>query len=575
MRTLRKAALLGIGLLLSPGPAAWIAPSFVVGTAAGIATVAYSDSAEARASSSSSRSSGGYSRPSGSSSSRTPSFSAPSSSSSSSSGSGGYRRPSLAPPSNYSAPAPSRQSASDRELSRSQSGQTLDQFRAQQAPPAAAAKPPPASSPVPQTRRSGQSDGWSNPGWNSGGSWGTGSSRGAASPPPTYQPGTAWGGNWAPGRNWAPPGYAYNTPRRFGIWDGLFLWFLLDNLTRPGYADFFHNHRSDPGYEQWRAEADQRAKSDAELRTKLNDLDTKLTEKRGQPVDANYLPPDVPRDVAVAEGGGPGEAPAPASKSRVGFGLILAVVLLAVGALVVLWLARRRREPRSTGVSPSTSPASQAGNILKQAVSDVAYKPSLFRVGMILTADPTPFILAGTATKVNVPEIAEAAGGLISVEAVGKLTLAGTELHRLYLPGGRTFFQLHLDSAGHPDECRCFSLIDEVNPADAGEWGFWLDPAEGMIGWPEFQTKDGKLYPRHWAPGQTRIEPRRFTETLSDVNGQRTRQVQAMLYAAPTGAASPAPDTEYLLVAVLEEGGRAWVEIHAGIAVNPASLSLA
>jgi hypothetical protein len=28
--------------------------------------------------------------------------------------------------------------------------------------------------------------------------------------------------------------------------------------------------------------------------------------------------------------------------------------------------------------------------------------------------------------------------------------------------------------------------------------GLWLDPAEGMIGWPSFQTKDGKMYGRAW-----------------------------------------------------------------------------
>jgi hypothetical protein len=48
-----------------------------------------------------------------------------------------------------------------------------------------------------------------------------------------------------------------------------------------------------------------------------------------------------------------------------------------------------------------------------------------------------------------------------------------------------------------------------------------------------------------------------------------------MLYAAPTGAAAPAPATEYILVAAVEAEGRAWVEIRAGIDINPATLSLA
>jgi len=113
-----------------------------------------------------------------------------------------------------------------------------------------------------------------------------------------------------------------------------------------------------------------------------------------------------------------------------------------------------------------------------------------------------------------------------------------------------------------------------VTPADADEWGFWLDPAEGAIGWPQFQTKDGKKYERAWSPGGTRIPPRRFEEALTNVEKTEMRRLKAMLYAAPTGAQQPAPATEYVLVAAVEAAGQAWVEISAGIDVNPAALSL-
>ena len=42
----------------------------------------------------------------------------------------------------------------------------------------------------------------------------------------------------------------------------------------------------------------------------------------------------------------------------------------------------------------------------------------------------------------------------------------------------------------------------------------------------------------------------------------------------PTGAAPPAPPSEYVMVAAVEDGGQAWVEIVVGIDVNPASLTL-
>jgi hypothetical protein len=96
-----------------------------------------------------------------------------------------------------------------------------------------------------------------------------------------------------------------------------------------------------------------------------------------------------------------------------------------------------------------------------------------------------------------------------------------------------------------------------------------------MIGWPEFQTNDGKLYGRAWSPGEGRVEPRPLEETIESVQGTRTVRAQAMLYAAPTGAAEPAPPTEYILVSAVEAEGQAWVEVSAGIDVNPATLSLA
>ncbi|KAA5608032.1 DUF2491 family protein [Rhodovastum atsumiense] len=192
-----------------------------------------------------------------------------------------------------------------------------------------------------------------------------------------------------------------------------------------------------------------------------------------------------------------------------------------------------------------------------------------FRVGMTFPIDPSPFLLAGSATKVQAPP-----GGMTNVEAVGTLRGAGVVLHRLYLPGRQGFFQVHTDAAGAIDECRYFSLLDEVTPADAREWGVWLDPAEGMIGWPAFQTRDGKTYGRAWVPGGGRVSPQMLDETVQALDGTAQRRLQAMLYAAPTGAAPPAPPTEFVMVAAIQAADQAWVEIHAGIDVNPAALAL-
>ena len=162
---------------------------------------------------------------------------------------------------------------------------------------------------------------------------------------------------------------------------------------------------------------------------------------------------------------------------------------------------------------PAAAPPARAAAIAPPGLSGRG--ATRFRVGQTIPLDPAPFLLAAGVTKVQPPP----GSGMISVEAVGLLEDAGAQLHRLYLPGRTAFFQLHLGADGAPDECRYFSRLDEVQPADQAEWGQWLDPAQGMIGWPAFQTKDGKNYDRIWAPGQARS--RAASADRDDADAQR------------------------------------------------------
>ena len=66
-----------------------------------------------------------------------------------------------------------------------------------------------------------------------------------------------------------------------------------------------------------------------------------------------------------------------------------------------------------------------------------------------------------------------------------------------------------------------------------------------MIGWPEFQAKDGMLYGRVWAAGTARVPPPQQIETIQDLSGNSSRNLQAMLYGRPSGIKPPAPATEY------------------------------
>ncbi len=461
------------------------------------------------------RSSGGYSRPSVSSSSGSysrpsfkPSYAAPSVRGSS----GGYATPSRRPSTGYTS-APT--SGGDAAISRRSSGQALQDYRASQT------RPPP----VPQAGYGGA--GVRRPSTSGYGSGGySGGYAGYAQPRP-----------WTP--VYAPPDYAWaQQGRRFGVWDGLMLWSLLNSLSTPGHADFFHNNEKSPAYQQWRAEAQRAAAADPAVQSRLAELDQRLAQMQGQPRKLGTPPP-------------------PAARSGSGWTMTSVIVLLLmVAVFMALWYWRRQMNP--TAAIPN-APTALGGSSLMR-----------FRVGMTIPVDPSPFILADGVTKIKPLDD----GGMISVEAVSVLMDGTIPLNRLYLPGRAAFFQLHLGADGNPDECRYFSRIDQITPASQEEWGAWLDPAQGMIGWPQFQTKDGKLYDRAWAPGGERVEPRALVETIQDLKGTSNRKLASMLYVGSTGVASPAPEHEYILVTAVDEGGQAWVDIHAGIDINPAALTL-
>src|SRR4051794_7688933 len=358
-----RACLLGI-LVSLPVP-----PSLpIVAIAAVASSAALPGGAEARA-----RSSGGYSR-SGGSSARTPSTS------------GGYGRPDGTSPSYTSRlPSTAGPSAGDRALSRQQSADALGRYSDQQAAARQAQAPrvpPAAPADAPRPYGGGTS-----------GSYGQGGTYGG------YGPRAGYGSGWFGSRGWTAPDYAYRSRPSFGVWNGLFLWFLLDNLTRPGYGDFFHNHQNDPGYQQWRAEAERLARENADVREKLDTLDRQVAAKQGQPRDPDYLPPDTPPEVAVAarEDARTPSTAAGAAEDAGGFGApVVLIVLLAGGAIVfVIWRRRSsgRAAARAGGGGPVDSLRS-AGNILRHKLSGEGYAPSRFRVGMTLTLDPAPFILA-------------------------------------------------------------------------------------------------------------------------------------------------------------------------------------
>ena len=65
------------------------------------------------------------------------------------------------------------------------------------------------------------------------------------------------------------------------------LWAALNALSSPGSAAYFHNYQYDPGYLQWRQEADREAANNPAVAAKLQQLDTQLQRfdlHRGAPI---------------------------------------------------------------------------------------------------------------------------------------------------------------------------------------------------------------------------------------------------------------------------------------------------
>lgn len=103
-------------------------------------------------------------------------------------------------------------------------------------------------------------------------------------------------------QNYQPPAYAYNTSPSFGIFNTLFLFWMLDHMSNKSVAATAYNHSNDPGFQKWRQEAETQAKTNTELKAKLDEMDKQIKSMQGTPKDPSYLPPGVPPEVAIAEG---------------------------------------------------------------------------------------------------------------------------------------------------------------------------------------------------------------------------------------------------------------------------------
>ncbi len=102
-------------------------------------------------------------------------------------------------------------------------------------------------------------------------------------------------------QGYQPPSYAYGTSAGFGVFSGLFLYWMLDHLTDKNVAAAAYHYSDDPGFKKWHQEVENQAKDNAELKAKLAEMDKQVNERKGTPTDPAYLPPGVPPGVALSE----------------------------------------------------------------------------------------------------------------------------------------------------------------------------------------------------------------------------------------------------------------------------------
>ena len=99
--------------------------------------------------------------------------------------------------------------------------------------------------------------------------------------------------------HYAPPPYVYNMYPRYGIYDTMFLAFMLDNIAQQQYALMYYNHMNEVPMMQWRQDMDNQAATDDSLRDKLAVMDQQVANLQGAPADNEYVPPDA-ADVALS-----------------------------------------------------------------------------------------------------------------------------------------------------------------------------------------------------------------------------------------------------------------------------------
>ena len=99
-----------------------------------------------------------------------------------------------------------------------------------------------------------------------------------------------------------PPVYVLQGHPSYGAYAGAFLGgVLLDRIMQPSYAQWAYSHYNDPGFQAWRADMQNQAADNAELRDKLAQMDAQVQQLKARNAPTSEaLPDDVDPSLVVA-----------------------------------------------------------------------------------------------------------------------------------------------------------------------------------------------------------------------------------------------------------------------------------
>ena len=201
-------------------------------------------------------------------------------------------------------------------------------------------------------------------------------------------------------------------------------------------------------------------------------------------------------------------------------------------------------------------------------------KPLRTRTPMLLSQD------SAVSISITPLVLAEAEGALFKsdlplehkISAVGQMSLFGMTLIRAYLSNTDGAF-IHFATRGQEIlETRLYRPYDELYPDD---WAFWLADADGYIGYPVMQSKDGDggiQYQRSWSPSPQRIDPAMAIESVVGATGFTTTMRHRMMHYSR--ALKDSKLAEHLLVSAVETDTAASVNFWLGIDVAASDLTV-